>query len=455
MIVVKFGGAVLGGAHGLRQACSEIRLLPKPLLVVVSAFADVTNRLETLAELAVHDIGAARGALEALMEYHRAIACDVLRPDILAEWEAQVAPHQRRLEEVIEGLAIVRDLSPRTLDLIVHFGERFSSSLVLAALDAMPPDEAGRSLDAAGISALDLIITDAGHRFARPDIELTRARVREHLMPALAEHEVVVTEGYIARSTTGQATTMGRESSDYSATLLAELLGARSVTIYMSVPGVLTADPAHFSGTRTLPRLSYRMANTLAELGAKVLHPRTVGPVERAGIPLVITCIGGTSTTIGADGAGASSVVYLEDATLISAETATASASANAFVRAIAAKHPVVWTQRFRRRLQVLATGRIARTSLPGHLLGDAVWLDAQDVSVVSLVQEARLSGEDLSKFFEALGLHRPAAMQGGIEGPAISVALDRMAAHGAAATLHERLITSDAEAEQWVPHLR
>ncbi|MEP7218268.1 MAG: aspartate kinase [Bacteroidota bacterium] len=434
MIVAKFGGGLLNSSEGLLRVCDEIRRLSEPLLVVVSAFANVTNLLEHLADHALADSAAAARDLDAIIELHAEIARRALSPAAHSAWLKTIAPHRGRLADVVQGLGIVRELSPRTLDLIVHFGERFSSALLLAALNDGPS-----TVDAAGISALDLIITDGAHRYARPDLELTRERVLEQIPPLLAAHPVVVTEGYIARSASGQATTMGRESSNYSATMLGSILAAREVRIYTGVPGILTADPKLIPEARTLRTMSYAMANTLAELGAKILHPRTVMPVERSSIPLVITSLGGESTTIGTEGERGYSIALLPDAELIWLETATTTAALDPFLRAIAAETPIIWQQRFRHRMQILLAGSYPHAALPVHLVAEPVEAHAAPVSVVSLVGEGRLSGEEMERFFAAFAGRDLLAMQGGIEGRAISVALDRDAALGTLASLHDR----------------
>jgi aspartokinase len=266
-------------------------------------------------------------------------------------------------------------------------------------------------------------------------------------------HDIVVTEGYIARSSTGQATTMGRESSNYSATLLGGMLGADSVRIYTGVPGILTADPALLSEARTIPKMSYGMANTLAELGAKVLHPRTVMPVERGRIPLVITRIGGESTTIGVAGESGCSVALLPEAGLISVDTTTAGIRIGPFIRAIGAEAPVIWYQRFRRRLQILVAHGYPSTRLPVHQIGEPAHAESADVSIVSVVQERMFNGRELERFFAAIGERRPLALQGGIGRHAISIAIDRDVALDVARELHRRFVEHVEEAEGWPSH--
>lgn len=443
MIVAKFGGSVLDGADGLARACDEIGRLPAPMLVVVSAFADVTNRLERIAAHAVTEPAVAQSECASLVADHRAVAVAALSAVTLAAWEEAMAPLVARLSEVVEGLSIVGHLSPRTLDLIVHFGERFSSTLVHAALR----DQARA---AEHVSALDVIITDTGHRYARPDIALTRERVVQRLVPALRANDIVVTEGYIARSTSGEATTMGRESSDYSATLLAELIGASSVTIYTSVPGVLTADPQLVPDARTIERMSYGMANLLAELGAKILHPRTVAPAERANIPLVITSIGGASTTISSSEGERCSIAFMSGALLVTAWTDTAHAPVEGFVRAIAETSPVVWMQRLRRRLQVVAVGGEIGTAARRQAAELCIAFEVEPVALLSLVSEHALDGGDMARMIDACGGLPPRALMGCVAPGAVSMAVPTDGAAALLGELHHRCVGVTEGAVPW-----
>ena len=419
MIVVKFGGALLNGHEGIRRVLHEIRQLPRPLLVVVSAFADVTNMLEGLAHAAPADPADAARRLEAILEHHHAVARAVLGSDSYERWSAEVAPFAERLGNVVKGLSIVRELSSRTLDLIVHFGERFSSTIVTAALN--------ESEGALGISALDIIITDDAYRYARPRFDLTRERVAARLLPPLRAGGLVVTDGYIARGVSGQATTMGRESSSYTATMLGEMIGSEEVRIYTNVPGILTADPAIVPDARTLPHLSYAMAHTLAELGAKVLHPRTVRPVERGAIPLVITKLDGASTVI--DGRvgpdeDCYSIVTLPEASVISLETETANLDIERFAQTLSTRVPILWRHQSRRRVRLVTTRPVLPADLPLAELGESVETRITDVTIVSLARERGVSGDDMSRFFGVIGTASIAAVQGGIDARAVSAAL-------------------------------
>ncbi len=432
MIVAKFGGGVLDGAEGLRRVREEILRLPSPLLVVVSAFANVTNRLERVASDALSDPIAARQQMIEVVEYHATIARNVLSEVPSAIWREGVEPFVRRLDEVIQGISIVRELSPRTLDLVVHFGERLSSSLLLAALGN----------DALGIPALELIITDNAHRYARPDLELTAERVESHLRPRLLDNTIVVTEGYIARTRSGEATTMGRESSDYTATMLAEILGATEVRLYTRVQGILSADPAIVDDPRPIPTMSYGMARSLAELGAKILHPRTVAPVERAGIPLVITSLGGVATTIRADGGDPEevSVALLPDAELLLLETTTVGSSVEEFLRLLAREVPIIWHQRFRRRLHVVLSAPWPHDELPIEKINEPVTYERHRVGVVSLVREGMIDRAGLEFFMRHLPADTLRGVQWGIDPHAVSALVNTDAAIDAVRQLHAPL---------------
>ncbi len=424
MIVAKFGGSVLNGPEGVVKACDEILRLPRPLLLVVSAFANVTNKLEQLAETATKSSAEAEAQLQELLEYHTSIARTTLGAEAFDVWYQSLPTLATRLKEVVQGLAIVGELSPRTLDLVVHFGERFSSSIVSAALrDRLSDSEEHVTC----ISARDLIITDAHHRYARPDRELTKEMVGQNLIPLFKHHKIVVTEGYIARSVDGEVTTMGRESSDYSATLLGELLEADTVKLYTGVPGILTADPVIHEGAETLSRMSYTMAHSLAELGAKVLHPRTVRPVWRSTIPLVITRIDGSSTTIDSEGDRNNfSIVTLPEAGLLTLETSTTNVRIEPFLEKIASSVPVLWYHRFRRTLKIITALPYSK-SMPVHLIPEDVQVSGyEEVSLISLVREERLAERDLSTFFSVVEAHNPRAVQGGIQPWSITAAMDR-----------------------------
>ncbi|MCC7438594.1 MAG: aspartate kinase [Armatimonadetes bacterium] len=439
MIVTKFGGAVLGNAAGVKSACATICTLPSPQLVVVSAFANVTNWLEQIAHRATEDPTEAFRLLQELLKHHEHIAAQLLPEPAYADWLNHAIPWAARLDEIVQGLSIVRELSPRTLDMIVHYGERYSSSIVAAAL------QQATTIPVVPISALELIITDDAHRYARPNIELTRERVQALLHEYRGKEVILLTEGYIARGASGQVTTMGRESSSYTATLLGQLLQADEVRIYTDVPGVMTADPAIIPAAETIPTMSYEMANALAELGAKVLHPRTVAPVERASIPLVITSLqgGGKSTVIASQpnnvARGSRSIALLPEATVVMIETEVANAQFDQFCQTLAAQVPLLWRHHFRRKHTVVTALPIEPgIRLPSEYVQGYIRADIHDAAVVSLVSQHPIPIRELQMFFGVLKSQPILALQGGGDARTLSVAIAREHAHQIVEQLHQ-----------------
>ncbi len=180
-----------------------------------------------------------------------------------------------------EGTALLRELTPRTLDLVSSLGERLSAPMVAAAISA-----AGASSEP--VEATELIVTDGFHGGAEPLIDPTRERCEGRLRPLLQKGVVPVVTGFIGASQEGALTTLGRGGSDYSATILSAALAADEAIIWTDVDGVLTADPRLVPEARTIPEISYREAAELAYFGAKVLHPKTLRAVMPQEIPVWI-----------------------------------------------------------------------------------------------------------------------------------------------------------------------
>ena len=283
--VMKFGGTSVGDASCIARTARIIARAAKenPCVVVVSAMSGMTNRLIEAAKTAQAGNGAeAEAIMDALRQQHET-ALSSLLPD-----EQKRARLRERMEQVLaegrrlcEGTALLRELTPRTLDAISSLGERLSAPLVAAAVH-----ELGVCSEA--IEATELVVTDAFHGGAEPQMELTREKSQALLRPLLEKGIVPIVTGFIGATAEGQLTTLGRGGSDYSATILGAALDADEVIIWTDVDGVLTADPRLVPEARTIPVISYREAAELAYFGAKVLHPKTLNPVIQAAIPVWI-----------------------------------------------------------------------------------------------------------------------------------------------------------------------
>jgi len=185
------------------------------------------------------------------------------------------------LDTLVRGLDAVRELTPRTTDLIVARGERLSATLVAAALRAKRVK--GRYIDATRV-----IHTDDAFGAATPNLAATDRAARAVIRPLLARGEIAVVPGFLGVSPDGAVTTLGRGGSDLSATLLARALNARAVSLWKDVPGLLTSDPRLVPHTSVIAQLHPREAAELAYYGAKVLHPRALIPLTRRAMPLFV-----------------------------------------------------------------------------------------------------------------------------------------------------------------------
>jgi bifunctional aspartokinase / homoserine dehydrogenase 1 len=283
--VMKFGGTSLADPSCIQRAVEIVRTASREcsIVVVVSAMNGVTNRLIETANqsLGGNDRTVAETFAQLGKQHNEVITA-------LAGSVAQAKLLQSKVHDLlIEGECLCRgallsgELTARTLDAISGLGERLCAPLVAAALS-----DAGVASEA--LDATELVITDFVHGGAEPRIDQTRARCQSRLAPLLEMGIVPVVTGFIGSTEKGVVTTLGRGGSDYSATILAEALDADEVVIWSDVTGLLTADPKLVAEACTIQEISYREAAELARFGAKVLHPKTLHPVVRRGIPVWI-----------------------------------------------------------------------------------------------------------------------------------------------------------------------
>lgn len=282
---MKFGGASVKNAEAVRNVAGIVQqyTADNRLLVVVSAMDKTTNHLEVLA-------GLARDAREEetwtqfrkIRNFHHGIM-DGLFATGEVEVREQIAGYFDQVERVIRGILLLGEFPNRTYDRIVAFGELLSTAIVSQYLRKV-------GLKSVCPDARDLIKTDASYTQASVIWSLTRDNIEHRVVPLLAEYEVVVTQGFIASSVEGKVTTLGREGSDYTASIFAACLGAESVTVWKDVQGILNGDPRIESETVKLDELSYERAVEMTFYGASVIHPKTIKPLRNAEIPLYVKC---------------------------------------------------------------------------------------------------------------------------------------------------------------------
>ena len=266
MKVYKFGGASVKDANGVRNLHKIISNSNDNLVVVISAMGKTTNALELVVNSFFNHKSDTEALLKKVVDYHENIINDLFGAN-----RTEIDSHINGLYEKING--ILSDKPSLSYDYeydrIVSFGELISTTIVACYLKY-------QGLKADWIDIRECIITDSNHRDANVNIELSSKFTKS----AFEGKKIAITQGFIAGTTTNQTTTLGREGSDYSAAILANLLDAESVIIWKDVPGVMNADPKIYSDVQIIPVLSYKEAIELSYCGASVIHTKTVKQIQ-------------------------------------------------------------------------------------------------------------------------------------------------------------------------------
>jgi aspartate kinase len=275
MIVMKFGGTSVESAEAIGRIAGIVQgQLARRPVVVVSAMGKTTNKLLAIANAAVagqRDL--ALESLEELRKFHQRESAGMGVAD-------QVDAHFQELTELVKGLAVMGEMTPRATDAVSAFGERLSSIIVTARFRSL-------GIDAAHLDSRSVIVTDQRHMQASPIFAETYRRTCGTI-PALAAKHVVVMGGFIASTEDGVTTTLGRGGSDYTASIVGAGIGAEEIQIWTDVDGMLTSDPTILPDAYRVKRCSFAEAAELAYFGAKVLHPATVLPAIEKNIPVRI-----------------------------------------------------------------------------------------------------------------------------------------------------------------------
>jgi aspartate kinase len=302
MVVQKFGGTSVADVDAIKRLIAIVRAARerdgRGPAVVVSAMSGVTDAL--LAIAAAAGSGRQDEALTRvgqLRERHLAAAHD-LAPEAGDALTSRIAAHFDELAAVVKALAVLREVSPRTLDVIAAIGELLSSRLVTAAL-------AAAGVPAEWVDARRVVVTNDDHTRAVPQMRETTAAMRASVVPLLDAGRVPVIGGFVGSTAQGHTTTIGRGGGDYSGAIVGAGVEASEIQIWTDVDGMLTADPRVIKSPRLVPLLSFHEAAELAYFGAKVLHPSTILPAVERNIPVRILNsrnASGTGTMITADG---------------------------------------------------------------------------------------------------------------------------------------------------------
>jgi aspartate kinase len=273
MIVYKFGGASVKDAGAIRNLKEIISSANENLVVVVSAFGKTTNSLEKVFKTWMAGDESYKGLLEEIYSYHLSIAEELFPSGNSGKSRIDIS--FAKLEEYLKTSK--RSDYDFEYDQVVSYGEIWSTLLVAAFLQKS-------GLKAEWIDIRGILITD--DRFRDADILWNESTARVKSVFGFKGTDVYVTQGFIGSTIAGQTTTLGREGSDYTAALLANMLDAERVVVWKDVPGLLNADPKWLSDASRLEEVSYREAVEMTFSGAKVIHPKTIKPLHNKNIPL-------------------------------------------------------------------------------------------------------------------------------------------------------------------------
>ena len=284
-VVQKFGGTSVADPDAIRRLIAIARTARerdgRGPVVVVSAMSKVTDALLTCAaEAGASRLDAAIGRLQQLRERH-VTAAKALANGSADALVADVIDHFDQLTAITRSLAVLREVSLRTLDAVAAMGELLSSRIVAAAF-------AQAGLPGEWVDARRAIVTNDDHTRATPLMRETTAALRASVLPVVERGGMPVLGGFVGATPEGHTTTLGRGGSDYSGALVGAALDAREIQIWTDVDGMLTADPRLIGAPRLVPTLSFAEAAELAYFGAKVLHPSTILPAVERDIPVRI-----------------------------------------------------------------------------------------------------------------------------------------------------------------------
>lgn len=275
MKILKFGGSSVSSPERIKDVVHIIQKSfsdsPK-LAIVVSAFGGVTDELIHISHLAAKGNSSYQTHLDQLFERH-IHALNQITSTPLTTLETFF----KELSDALHGIMLIKELSKRSLDFIMSFGERFSALIISEALKNVIPN-------ATYLDARDIIITDAHFGQAAVLEKKTHSLIQKYF----SQNLLPVITGFIGSTETHETTTLGRGGSDYTAAILGAALNAQIIEIWTDVDGVMTADPRKVAKAFTIPEMSYKEVLEMSHFGAKVLHPPTVSPALQKNIPIRI-----------------------------------------------------------------------------------------------------------------------------------------------------------------------
>jgi bifunctional aspartokinase / homoserine dehydrogenase 1 len=282
LLIMKFGGTSVGSAERMRISAGLAAAEGKkrPVAIVVSAMSKITDLLlDTMRHAEAGDHAGIEANLVTLRERH-AQACRELLPEtaqaaVLVRIQELIAEFER----IVNGMAMLNERPPRSVDEAVAIGERLSALLVAEYLSVT-------GTPSSAVNSYSVIVTDAAFGNASPLMAPTREKAGAVVLPLLEEGKLPILTGFNGATADGRPTTLGRGGSDFSASILAAALDASELWIWTDVDGIMSADPRLVPDAQVLDEVTYVEAAELAYNGAKVLHPRTLAPLAEKKIPV-------------------------------------------------------------------------------------------------------------------------------------------------------------------------
>jgi aspartate kinase len=279
---MKFGGTSMGSAQRMKVAAhiAAEEQKKRPVVVVVSAMSKITDLLlDTMRQAEAGNRAAVDASLAALRQRHEETCRELLPAEKQAAVEARIGELIGEFERIVNGMAMLGERPPRSVDEAVVTGEWLSATLMAEYLT-------GDGTPAEAVNAREAVVTDAMFGNASPLMEPTTVKARARLLPLLERGRLPVVTGFNGATADGRPTTLGRGGSDFSASILAAALDAAELWIWTDVDGIMSADPRLVPDAQVLPQITYAEAAELAYNGAKVLHPRTLAPLVEKKIPV-------------------------------------------------------------------------------------------------------------------------------------------------------------------------
>ena len=285
-LVMKFGGAAVADGERIKAVAELVKRIKdsgnKELVVVTSALYNVTDMLrENALKMAREgEIESVKDFVAQIRDKHERAASEAIADErILEEVKGEIKQRTSDMEKALIGISLLGELTARSCDYIVSFGERLAAPILAGTLRSMGIDAIHLSGGEAGI------ITDEGYGNAQL-INGADDEIRARILPLLTQNRIPVVCGYIGETRKGIITTLGRGGSDYTATLIGAAIDADEIWLWKETEGIMSADPKIIHNARKIPYISYIEAMELSYFGASILHPRAVEPVMEKDIPI-------------------------------------------------------------------------------------------------------------------------------------------------------------------------